>query len=382
MSFLTTGFWEVCAVLAATSAACAVLGSFVVLRRMALLTDAIGHVLLLGIVLAFLVTQDLTSPLLILGAAAIGLVTVALVETVSRSRFVKEDAAIGLVFPALFALGVILTTLYTRNIHLDVDRVLLGSPELAPLNRITTQNYDFGPASLIVMGVVFVLNAVFVTLLFKELKLSTFDAGLAASLGFAPAVMHYALMGLVSLTAVTAFDAAGPVLVVAFFVVPPASAYLLTDRLGTMVFLGIVIAVAGAVIGTTAAYQFGVTISGTVAVVMGLIFAVTLVASPRHGLIGRAMNQSRQRRNFFDTMMVIHLLHHEGTPAEISENRLDTLHIHLNWPAPKADAVVCRLLERGWAGKHGNMLVLTPAGSAAALAAGGTASPGAGKTVS
>src|SRR5688572_2716255 len=116
MDFLRTAlFWEVAGVLAATAAACSVLGAFLVLRRLALLTDAIGHVLLLGIVVAFLLTRDLKSPLLILGAAATGLVTVALVEAVSRSRLVKEDAAIGLVFPALFALGVILTTLYARN---------------------------------------------------------------------------------------------------------------------------------------------------------------------------------------------------------------------------------------------------------------------------
>src|SRR5215213_11426803 len=113
MAFLqTSGFWEVAGVLAATAAACSVLGAFLVLRRMALLTDAIGHVLLLGIVLAFLLTHDLKSPLLILGAAATGLVTVALVEGVSKSRLVKEDAAIGLVFPALFALGIILATYY------------------------------------------------------------------------------------------------------------------------------------------------------------------------------------------------------------------------------------------------------------------------------
>src|SRR5262245_14142872 len=280
MSFLTVGFWEVCAVLAVTAAACAVPGSFVVLRRMALLTDAIGHVLLLGIVLAFLVTHDLQSPLLILGAAGIGLVTVGLVETVSRSRLVKEDAAIGLVFPALFALGVILATLYTRNVHLDVDRVLLGSPELAPLNRMTVGDYDLGPFSLLVMAGVLVLDIAFVVLLFKELKLSTFDVGLAAALGFFPAVIHYAFMGLVSLTAVTAFDAVGPVLVVAFFVVPPATAYLLTDRLGVMVVFGAAIGAAGAIIGTAAAYQLGVTISGTVAVVMGLIFSSALIASP------------------------------------------------------------------------------------------------------
>src|SRR5829696_1961832 len=267
MAFLqTSGFWEVTAILAATAAACSVLGAFLVLRRMALLTDAIGHVLLLGIVVAFLVTHDLKSPWLILGAALAGLATVALVETVSKSRLVKEDAAIGLVFPALFALGVILTTMFTRNVHLDVDRVLLGSPELAPLNRFTAGDvYDLGPVSLVVMSAVLVLNAAFVAVFFKELKLSTFDGALAAALGFAPSVIHYALMGLVSLTAVTAFDAAGPILVVACFVVPPATAYLLTDRLSVMVVLGVAIAVAGAVVGTAAAYRLGLTISGTVA---------------------------------------------------------------------------------------------------------------------
>src|SRR5262245_52201037 len=171
------------------------------------------------------------------------------------------------------------------------------------------------------MAGVVLLDVAFVVLLFKELKLSTFDAGLAAALGFLPAVIHYAFMGLVSLTAVTAFDAVGPVLVVAFFVVPPATAYLLTDRLGVMVILGVAIGVAGAMVGTAAAYQLGVTISGTVALVMGFIFAIALIASPRHGIITGVVRRARHRRDFFDTMLAIHLLHHEGTTAEEAENR-------------------------------------------------------------
>jgi len=363
MSFLQSiGFWEVCAVLTAAAAACAVLGSFLVLRRMALLTDAIGHVLLLGIVLAFFVTHDLKSPLLIVGAAATGLVTVALVEWVSKSRLVKQDAAIGLVFPALFALGVILTTIYSRNIHLDVDRVLLGTPELAPLSRASWGEYDLGPFSLLVMGVMCILNAVFVGLFFKELKLSTFDAALATSLGFAPAVLHYVLMGLVSLSAVTAFDAVGPVLVVAFFVVPAASAYLLTDRLSVMIVLAVSLAIAGAVIGTAVAYRLGVTISGTVAVVMGLGFCIALIASPRHGLITLVVHRIRQRRNFFDTMLAIHLLQHEGTPEEEAECSLATLHSHMNWPGPLTLIVAARVTERGWATVRDNRLALTTEG--------------------
>lgn len=375
MSFLqSAGFWQVCGVLAATAAACSVLGSFLVLRRMALLTDAIGHVLLLGIVLAFLVTRDLKSPLLILGAAATGLVTVALVEAVSKSKLVKEDAAIGLVFPALFALGIILTTYYARGTHLDVDRVLLGTPEFAPLNRASLGEYDLGPVSLLVMGGMTVLNAAFVLVLFKELKLSTFDPALATALGFLPGVLHYALMGLVSLTAVTAFDAAGPVLVVAFFVVPPAAAYLLTDRLGVMIALGVVLGVVGAVAGTAAAYQLGVTIAGTVATVMGLLFAVVLITSPKHGLITQARRRARQHREFFEAMLAIHLLHHEGTPEEAAESRLATLHAHMDWRDRDVLAVARRLVNRGWATVRDDRLVLTPAGRSAARVAVGAES--------
>jgi len=376
MSFLQTiRFWEVCGSLAVAAAACAVLGSFLVLRRMALLTDAIGHVLLLGIVLAFLITHDLKSPLLMLGAATTGLITVALVEAVSKSRFVKEDAAIGLVFPALFALGVILATYHARNTHLDVDRVLLGSPEMAPLNRASIGLYDLGPLSLLVMSGMFLANAAFVLVLFKELKLSSFDTGLAFTLGFAPTLLHYSLMGLVSLTAVTAFDAVGPVLVVAFFVVPPASAYLLTDRLSVMVPLGVGIGVTAAVAGTTLANVLNVTIAGTVAVFMGATFATVLIASPRHGLIRMAMHRVRQRRNFFETMLAIHLYQHEGTPEEEKESRLDTLHEHVNWKQRDTLAVARRIVARGWANQELDRLRLTPPGRLEALAAIGPSNP-------
>jgi manganese/zinc/iron transport system permease protein len=282
---------------------------------------------------------------------------------------VKEDAAIGLVFPALFALGVILVTYHARNLHIDVDAVLFGTPELAPLHRLSTDSYDFGPMSLAVMTGIFLLNAALVTLFFKELKLSTFDAALAASLGFAPAILHYVLMGLVSLTAVTAFDAVGPVLVVAFFVVPAATAYLVTDRLSVMVVLGVCFAIIGALIGTVVAYRLGVTISGTVAVVMGLGFCIAFIASPRHGLVTLVLHRVRQRREFFDTMLAIHLLQHEGTPDEAVECRLATLHSHMNWPGPQTLIVVARVTERGWATLRDERLVLTPEGRRVASSA-------------
>ncbi len=213
--------------------ACALPGVFLVLRRMAMMSDAISHTVLLGIVLAFFVVGDLESPLLVLGAAAMGVITVALVEALHGTGLVKQDAAIGLVFPALFSIAVILISRFARGVHLDVDAVLLGELAFAPLNRMTFFGIDL-PAALWVMGGILLINIAFIALFFKELKLATFDAGLAATLGFSPVLIHYALMTLVSITAVGAFDAVGSILVVALMITPAATAYLLTDSLTRM----------------------------------------------------------------------------------------------------------------------------------------------------
>ena len=338
---------ETMLVVAAAAAACAVLGCFLVLRRMALLSDAIGHVLLLGVVLAFFVTRDLKSPLLMFGAAAAGLVTVALVERLTKSGYVKEDAAIGLVFPALFAAGVLLVTLYAKGTHLDVDRVLLGVPELAWLRRMRIGGVDVGPYSLVVMANAFAVDAAVVLVFFKELKLTTFDAGLAATLGFLPGVVHYGLMGLVSLTAVAAFDATGPVLVVAFFVVPPATAYLWTDRLARMLILGTLIGVGGAAVGTLLAVAWNATTAGTVCGVMGAAFAASFVASPR-GLAAHWVRRRRQRLSFYDAMLLVHLASHEGGPEEAHENGAPTVHEHLHWPRRTVERVVRRAAAGGY----------------------------------
>jgi manganese/zinc/iron transport system permease protein len=145
-----------------------------------------------------------------------------------------------------------------------------------------------------------------------------------------------------------------------------------------MVVLGVVIAVTAGLAGTAAAYVLGVTISGTVAVVMGLTFAATLVASPRHGLVAQWLRRARQRREFFETMLAIHLRHHEGTAEEPEECRLATLHEHMNWPVPAALAVARRVVNRGWADERDGRLILTEAGREAARAAVGRPSPAGG----
>lgn len=133
------------------AAACALPGVFLVLRRMAFMSDAISHSMLLGLVIGFFVVEDLTSPFLIFAAAITGLVTVALVELLHRTRLVAEDASIGLVFPVLFSIGVLLISKYAGNVHLDTDAVLMGEIAFAPFSRFLVAGIDLGPRSLWIM---------------------------------------------------------------------------------------------------------------------------------------------------------------------------------------------------------------------------------------
>src|SRR5688572_13422002 len=161
--------------------ACAIPGTFLVLRKMALISDAISHSILPGIVIGFFITQDLNSPLLILLAALTGVITVVLVEYIQKTGLVKEDTAIGLVFPVLFSIGVIMIAKNANDIHLDVDAVLLGELAFAPFDRLLISGLDVGPKSLWVIGSILAITITLLFTFFKELKLSTFDKGLAAS---------------------------------------------------------------------------------------------------------------------------------------------------------------------------------------------------------
>ncbi|MFQ5569913.1 MAG: metal ABC transporter permease [Rhodothermales bacterium] len=353
---------EIQLVAAVVAAACALPGVFLVLRQMAMMSDAVSHAILPGIVVAFFLVQDLSSPLLILGAALTGVLTVALVELLHRTRLVKEDAAIGLVFPALFSIGVILIARYAGDIHLDTDAVLLGELAFVPFDRLVLGPFDLGPRALYLMGGVGLLNGLFILVFYKELKLATFDSGLAAALGFAPALLHYALMGLVSVTAVAAFDAVGSILVVALMVGPPAAAHLLTDRLARMIGWSVLIGVGSAVGGYWLAHAFDASIAGSMATMVGVCFGGAFLFAPQRGVVAVLRRQARQRWTFAQKMLTIHLLHHEGLPEAEHENHIDHLHEHLRWKADVVDRVVRQAMQNKLVARSEGQVVLTEAG--------------------
>lgn len=257
-----------------TALACAIPGVFVVLRRNSMIVDAISHAVLPGIVIGFLMTNDFQSPWLMFGAAISGLLVVVGSEYLTRLGLVTGDAPQGLVFPALFSVGVILVSAKAGNVHLCVDTVLVGDSNLAAMETLTLGGKDVGPSYLFVMLGVLLLNVVFIAVNYRQLKVSSLDDEFARALGIRTGLLNLAFMLTVSFTVTAAFHAAGALLVVGLIVVPAATAYLLSERLPVMIGLTVVIAAGGAVAGFWLAYATDTATSAGMAVVYAAIFAV------------------------------------------------------------------------------------------------------------
>lgn len=263
---------EIQLIAALTAAGCAIPGVFLLLRKMSMVSDSITHTILLGIVLAFFATDDLSSPFLLVGAAIMGPVTVWLTELLTKTRLVSEDSATGIVFPLLFSIAVILITKYAGTAHLDTDSVLLGELAFAPFERMVVFGMDIGAKGLYISGGLLIINITFVSVFFKELQVVSFDPVLAAVMGFSPTLVHYSLMTAASLTAVGAFEAVGSVLVTAFMIAPAAAAYLITDDLKKMLFIAVGIGAVSGVLGYHTAMLLEVSIAGCMACWTGLFF--------------------------------------------------------------------------------------------------------------
>jgi manganese/zinc/iron transport system permease protein len=327
--------------------ACALPGVFLVLRKMSMMSDSITHTILLGIVLAFFVTHDLSSPFLIAGAALMGVATVWLTETFNRTRLLAEDAAIGIVFPLLFSIAIILITHYAGAVHLDTDSVLLGELAFAPFDRMVVANVYIGAKAIYTTGALLLINLAAIIIFYKELKLATFDPMLAAVLGFAPALLHYGLMTIVSLTTVAAFQAVGSILVVAFMVGPPVTAYLLTDDLKHMLILSGLIGAINGVLGYQAAALLDVSIAGSIAVTTGLVFLLVFILAPARGLVSSLYKRRQQKIQFAEMALLFHLYNHEGSEIEAREAGVQTIQTHMRWAETFTNNILARLIKDG-----------------------------------
>ena len=333
-------------ILIITSLACAVLGVFLVLRRLSMVSDAISHSVLLGIVIGYFVTKDIGSVLLIIGASLFGVLTTVCIELLIKSKRVTEDASVGIIFPLFFSIAVILITRYARNVHLDTEVVLIGEIILAPLHRINFLGLSL-PKALIQMSFVLLINIVFIAVFFRKLKISSFDPVYAGVAGIAGAGLYYVFMALVSFTAVSAFESVGAILTISFFISPAASAYLISKDLKITIFLAAVYAVVNSCIGYFLAVKFNVSMSGMCALVSGLTFMITIAVYPG-GIITKIIRYIKNKNRFSRELLILHMDNHTGKKNALGELGYSTIREHIAWSDSKLKYVLDKLIKKGY----------------------------------
>jgi manganese/zinc/iron transport system permease protein len=269
-----------------TNASCAIVGCYLVLRRMSLLGDAISHAVLPGIALAFLLTGQISGLAIIAGAMVLGIVTSVLSHSLHWFGKVSEDSSLGVVYTTLFALGVILLQAFASGTHLDADCVLYGQIDFVGLDTVSLAGLRL-PRALLTQAIVLLVTVGVVGAFWKELKIVSFDPALAAAMGIRVLAVHYTLMAMVAAVSVAAFESVGSVLVVAMLVIPPAAAHVMSDRLRHMLAWAVVFGGASAVVGYLAARETNTTAAGMMAVVAGVQLLLAVMLSPQHGLVSR-----------------------------------------------------------------------------------------------
>lgn len=327
------------AIAAVAALACALSGSFLVLKREALVAEGLAHAVLPGIVVAYALLRDRTSPLLLVGAAAMGLVMVLAVQAIRRTGVVDPTASLGVVFPALFSLGVLLTSVDLAGTHFHADCIIDGNLALAPLDRLEVAGRDLGPRAFWTVSSALLAVLGFVLLLFKELKLTAFDAELAGSLGLRPGRLHLAWLAVVSLTIVASFEAAGSILVVALMIAPPAAAVLWVDDVRLVLIVSGLLALGSAVAGHAVAMALDVAPSGPMAASAGAAFLATLALAPR-GPVRLGRSRRRSLASMEGELVAARLL-----PSGSREP--ESVRAELGWRRPRFDAAVARAVAGG-----------------------------------
>jgi manganese/zinc/iron transport system permease protein len=282
---------------ALVSMSCALLGCFLILRKMAMVGDAISHAVLPGIVVAFLISGSRDSVTMLLGAGMIGIATTFLIEFLHKKARLQTDASIGVTFTWLFAVGVVLISLFAGKVDLDQDCVLYGEIAYVPLDLLVTEGgIILGPRALYIVGTILVLIVVFIIVAYKELFLTTFDPSFASAIGISTTLWHYLLMGAVSATTVASFESVGAILVVALLIAPASTAYLLTDNFKWMLVIACLTGIISSITGYYIAVWADSSIAGAIASMTGIFFLLALLFSPSHGILLRKLKATEMRR--------------------------------------------------------------------------------------
>lgn len=345
---------------ALSAMSCALIGNYLVLRRMSMMGDAISHTVLPGLAIAFLVTGSRSGLPMLVGATAVGVLTAYLIQAIFKMGGLDRGAAMGVIFTTFFALGLILIRQAADHVDLDPNCVLYGAIELTPLDTYAAFGLDI-PRAAVGGGAALLLNGLFVLGFYKELKITSFDPALATTLGIPAERIHYLLMTSVAATAVVAFESVGSILVIAMLIVPGAAAYLLTDRLPLMLALSLLLAALSAVSGHVGAITiptwFGfrdTSTAGMMAVASGAFFLLAFLLAPRYGLASRLIGQARLSHRIVrdDILGFLFRLDERRTDASggVEDRELETaLDSRI-----RVRLALLDLKRRGWARRDGN----------------------------
>ena len=260
-----------------TAISCAVLGAFLVLRKMTMVGDAISHAVLPGIAIAYLLSQSRASLPMFLGAALVGVFATVVIEILSKKWKVQSDASIGMTFTTLFALGVVLITFWSDKVDLDQECVLYGEIAFVPFNTWSLAGQSMGPIALWSSGILLLLVLIYTFAGYKGLLMSSFNEDYAAVLGIGVGAWNLSLMSMVSVATVISFESVGAILVVALLVAPPATAYLISQKLKPMILLAALFGLSGSLLGYVISAQFDTSIAGGIVTMLGVQFALILV---------------------------------------------------------------------------------------------------------
>lgn len=342
--------------------ACGWLGCWLILQGLALVGDAISHTVLLGMVVAFLVTGSTSGIGMFVGATVTGVVTVLCIDALHVSSRLKEDAAIGIVFTSLFALGVALLGALAGRAHIDTNHVLYGNLEFVTSGESVTLAGIDVPIPVCEMAGVLALILVLIIAFYKELLLVAFDSQLAASLGIRPVLFRYGLLAVLSLTAVASFRAVGAVLVVAMLIVPAATAYLLTNRLPAMFGISAVVGILSSIVGYHVSYWLTVSVASTMVCVACGLFALTFLFAPEQGILAAWGRRVRRQVRAAQENVIRRLWKLAGDAPEAAVPAADVAH-GLDLPRWQFAWSVRALVKRGWIQVAAAGLSLTPRGS-------------------
>jgi ABC-type Mn2+/Zn2+ transport system permease subunit/Mn-dependent DtxR family transcriptional regulator len=305
------------------------LGCFIILRRMAFIGDALSHAVLPGVVIAFMVAGK-GHFALFLGAVFAGIVTALLIGFVNRNSRIKEDSAIGVIFIGMFALGILLIS-RLQAVHLDLQHFLFGDP------------LGVSPGDLYLTGVIGIVILGSIILFYKQLQLTSFDPTMATAIGMNTGLVHYFLMGILSMTIVASLQAVGIILVVAMLITPGATAYLLTERLPRMLILASLIGAVAAISGLYISYWMNYSSGAAMVIVVTFIFLTTLVFAPKQGILIKSLQRKRARERHLSDDILKGIYHYSRDKKDaLIQNVADYLGI----PVPSLRKAAVRLKQK------------------------------------